>query len=429
MSNISRLLNRRLARNAGAIVVALFFASALFVSQAAQESHKPLSKRDVIELLEGEVAPARVAEVARKEGITFQMTSGTEKELLDAGANDDLLKALRQLAPKPPAAEPPATSSSETGSSAPILLIEATPGGAQVYIDDEPKASTSPEGRLRFSQLAPGEHVVRLSLAGYRDYEQKVELKPGQTSTVTTTLESTKSAGLFSQDNAGSTAQSTPPAAPPSSAAAIGLMVAPNKRPGMKGVYISHVNPRSSAYRAGLRAGYAILSVDGQPVTSPADLVSQVSSHHPGDTVEITYTPSPSSEAPVQSVRVQLANRSAATAATISNDATFLVAHDHGLPAGQNACVGWMTVGNGMVHYQGQRAVTQGVLGGPLHSFDISTDEIKEVKRNGVYLSAIGAFHIRLKKGSNNNFYVIDAQGRYQPPDALLTAIGQAMSK
>ncbi|HEV2234760.1 MAG TPA: PDZ domain-containing protein, partial [Terriglobia bacterium] len=352
----------------------------------------------------------------------------TEKELLNAGGNDDLLKVLRQLAPKQSAAESPASSSSETGSGAPTLLIEATPGGAQVYIDDEPKASTSPEGRVRFSELSPGEHMVRLSLAGYRDYEQKVELKPGQTSSVTTTLEAVKSAAAFSQDNTGSTAQSAPPAAPPSQGAAIGLRVAPNKQPGMKGVYISQVNPRTPAYRAGLRAGFEILSVDGQPVTSPADLASLVSSHHPGDTVEITYTPSPLSGVPVQSVRVQLASQNA-TAATFSNVATFLVAHDHGMPAGQNACVGWMTVGNGMIHFQGQRAVTRGVLGGPLHSFDISTNEIKEVKRNGVYLSAIGAFHIRLKRGTNNNFYVIDPQGRYQPPDALLTAIDQEMSK
>lgn len=378
MSNISRLSNRRVVFNAGAIVAVLFFGSTLFVTRAAQESHKPLSKKDVIELLEGEVAPARVADVARKEGITFQMTPDTEKELLNAGGNDDLLKVLRQLAPKQSAAESPASSSSETGSGAPTLLIEATPGGAQVYIDDEPKASTSPEGRVRFSELAPGEHVVRLSLAGYRDYEQKVELKPGQTSTVNTTLESVKSGGLSSGDNAGSTAQTAPPAAPSAQGAAMGFGVSPNKGQGMKGVYISHVSPRTPAYRAGLRGGYEILSVDGQPMTSPADLASLLALHHPGDTVEITYTPSPSSGVPVQSVRIQLASHKiAATAATISNDATFLVAHDHGMPAGQNACVGWMTVGNGMIRFQGQRAVTRGVLGGPLHSFDISTNEIK----------------------------------------------------
>lgn len=405
----------------------LFFGSTLFVTHAAQESHKPLSKKDVIELLEGEVAPARVADVARKEGITFQMTPDTEKELLNAGGNDDLLKVLRQLAPKQSAAESPASSSSETGSGAPTLLIEATPGGAQVYIDDEPKASTSPEGRVRFSELAPGEHVVRLSLAGYRDYEQKVELKPGQTSTVNTMLESVKSGGLSTPDNTGSTAQSAPPPSP--QGAAIGLMVAPYEgQNGVKGAYISNVSPNSPADRAGLRVGYTIFSVDGQRVTSPADLASLVSSHHPGDTVEVSYTTSPSTGAPVQSVRVQLASQNA-TAATFSNVATFLVAHDHGMPAGQNACVGWMTVGNGMIHFQGQRAVTRGVLGGPLHSFDLSTNEIKEVKRNGVYLAAIGAFHIRLKRGTNNNFYVIDPQGRYQPPDALLTAIDQAMNR
>ncbi len=244
------------------MVAALLFAATLCMPRAAaQKANKPLSKNDVIELLEGEVEPTEIGNAARSHGITFEMNSATEKELRSAGANDGLINVLRQLAPKPVTEAPP-SSNTPSSAGAPILLIEATPGGAQVYIDDEPKATTSPSGRVRFSQLGPGEHVVRLSLAGYRDYEQKVELKSGQTSTVYATLEAARAAS------------STP---------------AVTSQPGG-------------------------LAVAGSTTTTPA---------------AGSQTPS--------------------SGVSNANAVKFLVAHDHGLPAGQNACVGWMTVGGGMI--------------------------------------------------------------------------------
>lgn len=311
-------------------------AAMVFVSMAAaQKARKPLSKDDVVGLLEGQVEPSRVADVARSEGITFEMSTATEKQLRDAGADDHLISVLRDLAPKSKG-EPVAPSDSSSASSPPVLLIEATPGGAQVYIDDEPKATTSSEGRVRFSQLSPGLHVVRLSLAGYTDHEEKVELKPGQTSTVFATLAAVKAVTV--------TPQATSPAA--------GNVAATNNNP--------------------VPAGQN-------------------------------------------------------TSANNANMARFLVAHDHGFPAGQNLCIGWMTVGNGALHFQGVRAIFNGSPGGPTHSFDISGNEIREARRNGVYLAQMGGFHIKLKKGTNINMFVVDAQGRYQPPDAILTAIDAQM--
>ncbi|HEV2352213.1 MAG TPA: PEGA domain-containing protein [Terriglobia bacterium] len=321
-------------------IVMCALATLVFVSiAAAQKATKPLSKDDVVGLLEGQVEPARVADVARSEGITFEMNSAAEKELRDAGADEHLISVLRDLAPKPKS-EPAAPANSPPSSAPPILLIEASPGGAQVYIDDEPKATTSPEGRVRFSELPPGLHVVRLSVVGYSDYEQKVELKPGQTSTVYATLAAVKAA-------------STPSYTPPAASQSGGNAAAAN------------INPASGRQ------------------TNPAN--------NP-------------------------------------NVARFLVAHDHGFPAGLNLCIGWMTVGNGKIHFQGVRAMTNGQVGGPTHSFDISGDEIKEARRNGVYLAQMGGFHLKLKKGTNINMYVVDAQGRYQPPDTILTAIQSQMN-
>jgi len=137
---------------------------------AAQASHKPLTKDDTLQLLRGDVPSARVAELARQKGIDFQITPEVESDLKQAGATDELLNTLRELAPKPPAA--------------PELEIVSSPGGAQVYVDDSLVARTSAEGRLKISTLPPGEHRLRLSLEGYDDYVANFSLAAGKSVTV-----------------------------------------------------------------------------------------------------------------------------------------------------------------------------------------------------------------------------------------------------
>ena len=63
------------------------------------------------------------------------------------------------------------------------------------------------------------------------------------------------------------------------------------------------------------------------------------------------------------------------------------------------------------------------------HTFEIPLNTVKEDKRNAVYLVAMGAFHIKLAKGTNYNFVALNQPGQYQPPDAILTAIDQANGK
>jgi serine/threonine-protein kinase len=69
----------------------------LFISPPAPH---PLSKTDVVELLSNYVPPGRVAELAQRTGINFEVTEEVERELRGAGATDELIAALRQLAPK-----------------------------------------------------------------------------------------------------------------------------------------------------------------------------------------------------------------------------------------------------------------------------------------------------------------------------------------
>ena len=98
---------------------------------------------------------------------------------------------------------------------------------------------------------------------------------------------------------------------------------------------------------------------------------------------------------------------------------TYTVNHDHG-QSGQDYCSGVLTVGGGLISFRGNN---------PAHAFQVSLADVKEAKKNSVYLKLIGAFHIRVKNGPNYNFVVVNAAGQPQPPDDLLRNIGMAMGR
>lgn len=430
---VSRVCNTAF-REVGAIFASFLLLGTLGLSSAfPQKAHKALSKSDVIGLLKGEVAPERVAEIARQEGIGFEMTRATEKQLREAGADEDLLSVLRELAPKPAAASPRPAESSPTAraSGPPVLMIEVTPGNAEVYVDDEPVGTTSSEGRLKLTRLAAGQHRVRLALTGYRDFEQKVELSTGQTSAVNARLEAqTSRHATQTEPAAGQAGTGT---AGGENGASLGVLLAMTPPPGVKGAYISDVVPGGPADRAGLRPGYAILSLEGRSVTTAQQVQQVLATLQPGIVADITYNngktiqttgvrlvsrssmPSPVAAQPPSTGAYPVGSPGQANTGTVS----FTVAHDHGPPA-PNYCAGVMTIGNGMVSYRSSNGI---------HSFDIPLNDIKEAKKNAVYMATLGAFHLRLRKGTVYNFVVINSLGQYQPPDQLLTAIDHAMGK
>jgi hypothetical protein len=93
----------------------------------------------------------------------------------------------------------------------PVLVIRSTPGGAQVYVDDELVGTTSPEGQLKISTLKPGKHTLRLSLDGHSYGQGPFSLVAGKSLTKTVAL---------TQQNAAAgatplpTASPTPPSGP-----------------------------------------------------------------------------------------------------------------------------------------------------------------------------------------------------------------------
>jgi membrane-associated protease RseP (regulator of RpoE activity) len=66
-------------------------------------------------------------------------------------------------------------------------------------------------------------------------------------------------------------------------------LLAKNKVPGKKGVYVNEVVEGTPAEKAGLEEGDVITDVDGKLVLGPAALTEMIRDHEPGDKVELTY--------------------------------------------------------------------------------------------------------------------------------------------
>ena len=187
------VLSAKLMRSSVLLAIVLVLSSAIGpLGVSGQTTSKALGKNEIIGLLK-DVPSTRVEMLAKERGISFEVTHAVETQLKQAGATERLLKTLRELSVGGSAKTTPGTAQpTSPGGGPPVLQIEVTPGGTQVYIDDELVGSTSSQGRLKLSQLTPGQHHVRLALPGRRDYEQTVTLVAGQTVPITTTLEEVK---------------------------------------------------------------------------------------------------------------------------------------------------------------------------------------------------------------------------------------------
>jgi len=170
--------NRIMLRWCGILVM---LAAITVAGPVAAEKGKPLSVKDVTELLKGSVPSSEIARLVGENGISFRMFDELESQFREAGATDELIDALKK-ASKPEDTPPPAPA---TG----MLKVQPQPGEAQVYVNDEPKGATSPRGELRLSGMSPGDYTLRVVLAGYKTWENSITVTAGETVTAFVTLE------------------------------------------------------------------------------------------------------------------------------------------------------------------------------------------------------------------------------------------------
>lgn len=156
-------------------LVFLACVTVLLPAAMAAQQEKALTVHDVVSLLEGSVPSSRVAALAEERGIDFEIDSAVESELRQAGASDELIAALRALS---------RTNAEAKSGARATLQIETSPGEADIYLNDEPRGTTSPEGRLVLAGLDPGSYRLRAFAKGYESWQQSVQLGPGDVWTV-----------------------------------------------------------------------------------------------------------------------------------------------------------------------------------------------------------------------------------------------------
>jgi formylglycine-generating enzyme required for sulfatase activity len=94
---------------------------------------------------------------------------------------------------KPQASVPtPSLNNPPTGPSSPqpnpAQIVVQTSPNAQVYLDETFKGQVGRKGRLVIDDPKPGDHALRVSLPGKKDYEQRVTVAAGQVARITATL-------------------------------------------------------------------------------------------------------------------------------------------------------------------------------------------------------------------------------------------------
>jgi hypothetical protein len=106
---------------------ALLLLPLLYLRAYGQSAAKPLSKEDIRVLLKGDVSPKRVADMARERKTDFEVTLEVEQDLKAAGADDNLLEVLREVAPKPSSLPTPKQGAQTQPEFAPVPQTKTTP--------------------------------------------------------------------------------------------------------------------------------------------------------------------------------------------------------------------------------------------------------------------------------------------------------------
>jgi hypothetical protein len=168
-------------RSSGSLWFAILFALLLvsFPTVPRADGGKPLSQQEILELLQGGVSSSRVSSIVDDRGINFGSTDSFEQRVRSAGGSNEVIDSVRRASQKYEE-----TSRPQTGG----LVIKSTPGEAEVYLNDELRGMTSPEGEIRIPGLPAGDFKLRVSSIGFKSFEQTITVAAGEDQTVYVTL-------------------------------------------------------------------------------------------------------------------------------------------------------------------------------------------------------------------------------------------------
>lgn len=103
----------------------------------------------------------------------------------------------REAANSSSANRPQAQTTPAEGQSKPLtgsIEVESRPEGADVLLIPEDESGADPpqprgQSPVTITELAPGKYAVHLEKSGYKPFQKSVEVKPGETTLVTASLQ------------------------------------------------------------------------------------------------------------------------------------------------------------------------------------------------------------------------------------------------
>ena len=124
---------------------------------------KPLTQQQVLELVTGHVPSERAEELVKQHGVDFLPDKEYLQTLRLAGADDALTAAVH-----------------EAGKAAMAEVVVATSANADIFLDAEPQGGANAQGELSM-RAKLGDHVLKVTLAGKKDFEQRFSVVLVQT--------------------------------------------------------------------------------------------------------------------------------------------------------------------------------------------------------------------------------------------------------
>ncbi|MBI4164434.1 MAG: formylglycine-generating enzyme family protein [Acidobacteria bacterium] len=132
---------------------------------------KPLNSDQVLKLVTGGVARERAAALIKRRGIDFNPTDEYLETLGIAGADESLVKTIRDSNPYGE------------------ITLETSPG-AEVWLDDQSQGRADAQGGLVIQNVMRGEHRIKIALHKYADFDGMVPVTAKHTAKISAPLES-----------------------------------------------------------------------------------------------------------------------------------------------------------------------------------------------------------------------------------------------
>jgi hypothetical protein len=123
---------------------------------------KPLTREQVLQLVAGHLPSQRAVMLVKQRGIDFLIDDDYLQTLRVAGADDEVIAALR-----------------EASADAMAELVVTTSPNAEVYLDGDLQGRAGAQGELTVHKVKPGAHALKVSLPGKKDFEQNITVAGG----------------------------------------------------------------------------------------------------------------------------------------------------------------------------------------------------------------------------------------------------------